>query len=154
MNKLAKDIEEDPNFLYQRPPLINLIKGEYICYAGTQRIKAAQLNGNAEIYCLIEENVPKRIQNKRMLIDNLHRGKWDEDKLLDLDFDLLELKELGFKDFEISLFDNDDKEEPIDFSDSIEMQYKVEIDCVDEKDQETLFNRLTEEGYVCRVLTL
>jgi len=114
LNKLAKDIKEDPNFLYQRPPLINSKNGEYICYAGTQRIKAAKLNGNDTIYCLVEKNVSKKIQNKRMLVDNLHRGKWDEEKLLQLDFELLELKEFGFKDFEISLFDDIPEEIPND----------------------------------------
>ena len=114
LNKLAKDIKEDPNFLYQRPPLINLKNGDYLCYAGTQRIKAAQINNQTEIYCLIEENVSKKVQNKRMVIDNLHRGKWDEDKLLQLDFELLELKDFGFKDFEISLFNDFKEEEPTD----------------------------------------
>lgn len=156
LNKLAKDIKEDPNFLYQRPPLINFKNGEYLCYAGTQRIKAAQLNNQTEIYCLIEENVSKKIQNKRMLIDNLHRGEWDKDKLLDLDFDLIELKDFGFKDFEISLFDDvsNNDNEPTDLSDIIEFQYKIEIDCESEKDQEQLFNYLKEQGYSCRVLTL
>lgn len=114
LNKLAKDIKEDPNFLIQRPPLINFINGEYICYAGTQRIKAAQINNQTEIYCLIEENVSKKIQNKRMIIDNLHRGKWDEEKLLQFDFDIIELKDLGFKDFEVSLFDDIPEEMPLD----------------------------------------
>lgn len=114
LNKLAKDIKEDPNFLIQRPPLINFINGEYICYAGTQRIKAAQINNQTEIYCLIEENVSKKIQNKRMIIDNLHRGKWDEEKLLQFDFDIIELKDLGFKDFEVSLFDDIPEEIPLD----------------------------------------
>ena len=116
LNKLAKDIKEDPNFLYQRPPLINLIKGEHICYAGTQRIKAAVINGATEIYCLVEQNVSKKIQNKLMVVDNLHRGKWDEEKLLQLDFELLELKDFGFKDFEISIFEDIPEEIPHDLT--------------------------------------
>jgi len=114
LNKLAKDIKEDPNFLLQRPPLINFKNGEYICYAGTQRIKAAQINNQTEVYCLIEENVSNKIQNKRMIIDNLHRGKWDEEKLLQFDFDIIELKDFGFKDFEVSLFDDIPEEIPND----------------------------------------
>jgi ParB-like chromosome segregation protein Spo0J len=88
LQKLADDIKADPTYLLQRPPLINLVKGKYYCYAGTQRIKASILNGETEIECFVEKDVPKKVQDKRMLVDNLHRGQWDEAKLLDLGFEV------------------------------------------------------------------
>lgn len=104
LQKLANDIKDDPNYLKQRPPLLNCINGKYYCYAGTQRIKASVLNGEIEIDCFVENDVSKKLQDKRMLVDNLHRGQWDEAKLLELDFELSEMKEFGFNDFEVSIF--------------------------------------------------
>lgn len=33
-DKLKNDIEKDTEYLKQRPPLLNLLKGKYYCYAG------------------------------------------------------------------------------------------------------------------------
>lgn len=41
-----------------------------------------------------------------------------------------------------------------DLSDDIDVIYKVEITCINEKEQEQLFNEFTDKGYECRVLTL
>lgn len=115
LQKLAKDIESDPTFLHQRPSLINLVDGKYICYAGSQRIKAQKLLGYKTAICFVQENVPDKLQNERMLKDNLHRGVWNQDKLLDLDFELFELKEFGFEDFQLNVFTDDVELEEDDF---------------------------------------
>jgi hypothetical protein len=114
LQKLADDIKSDPTYLLQRPPLVNFTNSNYYCYAGTQRIKASVLNGETEIDCFIENDVPKKVQDKRMLIDNLHRGQWDETKLLDLGFELDEMKDFGFNDFEVSIFT--EVQEPINLT--------------------------------------
>lgn len=41
-----------------------------------------------------------------------------------------------------------------DLSEEIQVEYKIEVDCIDESQQEKLFNELTEKGYQCRILTL
>lgn len=89
--KLQQDIKKDPLFLKQRPPLINHISEEnrFVCYAGTQRAKAAQANGEQKIWCWIEVDVPREVQDQRMLKDNLHSGKWDWDKLKGFDVNFL-----------------------------------------------------------------
>lgn len=43
---------------------------------------------------------------------------------------------------------------PKDLSDQIETEYLLEITCKDEKHQEEMYNKLTKEGFKCRVLTL
>ena len=63
------------------------------------------------------------------------------------------LKDWGFESFEFGESYDDDS--PIDdLSDSIEMQYKLEISLSDESEQEKLYNELTQKGYSCRILTL
>lgn len=103
--KLCSDIKDDPNFLIQRPPLINLIDQKYYCYAGTQRVKACRKLNYETIKCFVEEDVPERVQNERMLKDNLHRGIWDEDKFDDLGFEISELEEFGLEGF-TGIFDD------------------------------------------------
>lgn len=112
LEKLREDIQKDSAFLAQRPPLINLEDGNYYCYAGTQRVKASMLNGAKEITCFIEENVDLKVQKERMVKDNLHRGKWDKDKLIDLDFTDFELQNFGFDEISINLFDEQELEYP------------------------------------------
>jgi DNA modification methylase len=92
---LCDDIKNDPNFLKQRPPLINLVKGRRVCYAGTQRTKAARELGYTQLSCWVEENVPEELQHERMLKDNLHRGQWDFELLKE--FDPAFLHEVGFQ---------------------------------------------------------
>lgn len=89
--KLCQDIKNVPHFLIQRPPLVNHITtdGRYICYAGNQRTKAAAECGYTELQVWVEENVPKKLQDDRMLKDNLHRGEWDLTKLLAFDTNTL-----------------------------------------------------------------
>lgn len=107
INKLCEDLKSDPTFLIQRPPLINLTNGKYYCYAGTQRIKAAQKCGYKKLQCFVEPDVPKEVQDKRMILDNTHRGEWNYELLVEnFDFTLDELKTLGVPDFEISLNDS------------------------------------------------
>lgn len=108
LEKLADDLENDPTFLHQRPSLINKVNDKFYCYAGTQRIKAQKLLGKEKAICFVEENVPEHLQKQRMLKDNLHRGKWDEEKLLELDFEIPELLDIGFDEMDLNIFKEDD----------------------------------------------
>jgi hypothetical protein len=51
-------------------------------------------------------------------------------------------------------FDGRSDKEQKDLSDSIETSFKIEVECVSEREQEKLFNDLNDKGYKCRVLTL
>lgn len=46
------------------------------------------------------------------------------------------------------------KAEEKDLSDNIELSYRLEITCVNETEQEQMFNELSERGFVCKILTL
>lgn len=83
---------------------------------------------------------------------NKNTGEFDFDMLANY-FDMDALKDWGFESFEFGESYDDDS--PIDdLSDSIEMQYKLEISLSDESEQENLYNELTQKGYSCRILTL
>lgn len=103
LKALCRDIEADKQYLEQRPSLINFKDGRYICYAGQQRIKAQRLLGYKTAPVFIEHDVPEEVQNKRMVVDNTHRGEWDIKALQEnFNFTIDELKDFGLKTTDIN----------------------------------------------------
>jgi hypothetical protein len=41
-----------------------------------------------------------------------------------------------------------------DLSNDTKTEYCIEVVCIDEKQQEEIYNELTKKGFICRVLTL
>jgi len=54
---------------------------------------------------------------------------------------------------DLPMFDNENKEQT-DLSDSIEIGFKIEINCIDENEQKLLYNELIKRNIECRLLTL
>ena len=86
--------------------------------------------------------------------DNQQRGRNDWDALAN-EWDDEELREW---DVDILNFDEDvenlEQGDMTDLSDKIQNEFKIEISCDDEQQQQDLYNKLIEEGYECRILTL
>ena len=58
-------------------------------------------------------------------------------------------------DFELKGEENGTAEEALkDLSDNITTSFKLEVTLNNESEQESLYNKLIGEGYVCRILTL
>lgn len=76
-----------------------------------------------------------------------------------INLDLEKIQEVAVEEYQIDVEElgveiiGNEKEQK-DLSDSIEVSFKIEIECISENDQEKLFNELTKKGYKCRVLTL
>lgn len=91
-------------------------------------------------------------QKEFIIKDNAAFGEWDMDCLAN-GWDMQELAEYG-----VDLFENDEwneeKKEEVDLSDDLVEEFKIEITCKDEVEQEKLYNRLKGEGLECRILTL
>ena len=68
--------------------------------------------------------------------------------LLQVDFPTIELEEMGID------IPNIEEKEQKDISDNLKEQYEVVVECSDEYEQEEIFNKLTEMGLKCRLLTL
>lgn len=86
-------------------------------------------------------------RRKLALADNAASdlSDWDED-LLRADWTKEALAEFGVKLPEMK--------EKLDISENIQQSYRIEITLSCEREQEDLYNRLTSEGYECRILTL
>ncbi len=95
MQKLCDSIKSDPQFLYNRPVLVNLRDGKYIVYAGNQRVRAARQLKMKDIPCIIEKDLDEDLVRKRVIKDNKTYGDFDFDMLAN-EFDIDDLLEAGF----------------------------------------------------------
>lgn len=95
-------------------------------------------------------------EEKREFIikDNSSFGAWDWDVLAN-EWEPEQLEDWGVDVWEVnSDVDDDGKKKEIDLSDSVQFEYKLEIDCENEDKQQELYNEFTKKGYSCRILTL
>lgn len=84
--------------------------------------------------------------------DNVAYGEWDSDMLAN-EWDMEDLKDWGV-DIPVD-WGNETEKTINDKSDKLNVNgYKIEIELENEEQQEQLYNKLTEEGYQCRILTL
>lgn len=132
--------------------------------AGNKTHKNAEALGMDDVI-IVETDGTKLVAVKRTDVD-LDTKKGREMALadnatvkVDLDWDTEELESVA-EDFDIALDEWDVELEetqtphPTDISDNFQFEYKVEVACIDEREQEKLYNEMKERGYECRILTL
>ena len=150
--KQYKDLKESiEKFGLVDPIIVNeyFVENYYVVIGGHQRLKICKELGYKDIDCIVLE-LNKEEERELNIRLNKSGGEFDMDILAN-EFDVEELKDWGFKEIELGL--NIDKI-PEDLSDKLELQYKIEVEVTSEKEQEKLYNQLTKDGYVCRILTL
>lgn len=96
MSKLCKSIQEDPDFLFKRPVLVNLTEGKNIVYAGNQRVRAAKQLKMEAIPCIVDKDIPEDLMKMRVLKDNKTFGEFDFDMLAN-EWDIEALLNCGFE---------------------------------------------------------
>ena len=126
-----------------------IINSDNTVVGGHQRLRIMRELG-AEYVPTVRVNLSKQDEMELNIRLNKNSGEFDLDVLAN-NFEVDELKDWGFKDIELGF--NIDKL-PNDLSDKLELQYKIEVDVTSEKEQEKLYNDLTNKGYTCRILTL
>lgn len=144
--KLVKSIQEFPQMLELRPIVVdenNIILG------GNMRYKACIEAGLKEVYILKAEDLTEQQKDEFIVKDNVGFGEWDWDILAN-EWDTEKLQDWGL---DLPIF-KDDENELKDLSSTIDNLYRIEIICKDEEHQENSYNKLIEEGYECRLLTL
>ena len=143
-NDLKKSIER---FGLVDPIIIN--KNGNVVVGGHQRLKICKELKHTEIDCVVLD-LNKEEERELNIRLNKNTGDFDMDILAN-EFDIDELTDWGFKHIDLDL--NIDKIQK-DLSDKIELQYKIEVEVISEKEQEILYKDLTKKGYICRILTL
>ena len=149
--KLVKSIQDDPEMLNLREVIAYDNNGELIVICGNMRLKACQEVGIKEIPTKILPQSTSIEKLKAYTIkDNVGFGEHNWDELANSwDVDLLTEWGLDIPNFDIA-----EEQEIKDLSDKLKSEFKIEIICKDEEEQEKTYNKLIEQNYECRLLTL
>lgn len=110
---------------------------------------------NPSVEIVDASNLSESEKKQFIIKDNVSFGNWDFDVLAN-NWDDFSLQDWGIDFWDKHTIDEDIREEkvPKDITDTIETEYRLEIVCDSEREQEQLYNELTAKGYICRVLTL
>ncbi|QDP48276.1 MAG: hypothetical protein Unbinned585contig1001_46 [Prokaryotic dsDNA virus sp.] len=145
--KQYKDLKESIERFDLVDPII--INKDFTIIGGHQRYKICKELKHKEIDCVVLD-LSKEEERELNIRLNKSGGEFDMDVLAN-EFNIDDLVDWGFKHIDLGL--NVDKIQQ-DLSDKIDLQYKIEVEVISEKEQEELFNDLTKKGYICRILTL
>lgn len=154
--KLKKSISEFPEMMEKRPIVcVTDADGKLYPLGGNMRLKALQELGYKEIsdnWILLADEWTEEQRREFVIKDNVGFGEWDWEELANA-WDSEKLEEWGL---DVPDFGTDEilDEEQKDLSSSIESLFRIEVICKDEEHQEKVYNKLIEQGYECRLLTL
>ena len=148
---VANSIKE---FGFQQPIVIDK---NGVIVAGNTRYKASKKLGLEKVPCIIADDLTDEQIKAYRLADNKvsELAEWDID-LLDEELD--DIFNIDMSDFGFDL--TEEEEEPTapterkDLSDKVGETYEVIVECVNEIEQEQIYDKLIGDGYSCRVLTL
>jgi ParB-like chromosome segregation protein Spo0J len=143
--KLVQSIKDFPEMLDIRPIVVN---SDMVILGGNMRLKACKEAGLKEVSIIIANNLTEEQQREFLIKDNVSGGEWDFE-MLGNEWDVEQLEDWGL-DLPSFLEETEQK----DLSSTIHNLYRIEIICKDEEHQENSYNKLIEEGYECRLLTL
>lgn len=151
VKNIAKSIEK---YGFVQPIVID--KNNEIIIGHGRYMAGGDILGMETVPCVRAENLTdKQIRELRILDNKLNESDWDIDNLK------LDLDDLDFSDFDIDFkiksiddFDNFTEDNRKDLSDDVHSTFEVIVECVNELEQEKIFNQLQSEGLSCRVLTL
>ena len=151
--KLVQSIKDFPEMMEKRPMVcVTDVDKKIYPLGGNMRLKAIQELGHKEIpdtWVMLADSWTQEQRNEFTIKDNVGFGEWDWDSLAN-EWDSEKLDEWGL---DIPIF-KDDETELKDLSSTIDNLYRIEIVCKDEEHQENSYNKLIEQGYECRLLTL
>lgn len=146
VDAVANSIRE---FGFKVPVVIDK-DGVIVC--GHTRYKAAKKLCLKTVPCVVADDLTDEQIKAYRLADN------KVSELAEWDIDLLGEELDGIFDIDMSDFGFDlTEEEPPerdDLSDKVGETYEVIVECVNEIEQEQIYNKLIGDGYSCRVLTL
>lgn len=144
--KLVQSIKDFPKMLELRPIVVD---EDNVVLGGNMRLRALQELGIKEVPVLYANDLTEEQKKEFIIKDNVGFGEWEWDVLAN-EWDVDKLTEWGL---DIPIF-KDAEDELKDLSSEIDNLYRIEIVCKDEEHQENTYNKLIEQGYECRLLTL
>jgi ParB-like chromosome segregation protein Spo0J len=117
---------------------------------GNMRLKACIEAGLKDVPVKQAKDLTEEQKKEFIIKDNVAFGEHNWDELAN-SWNVEELTDWGL---DIPNFDVIDEKEQIDLSDKLKSEFKIEIICKSEEEQEQTYNKLIEQNYECRLLTL
>lgn len=147
---LTASLEE---FGFDIPIVVNQHKDrKNVIVGGHQRAKVAQEIGYEEVPAIFVSLTLEKEKQFNIRL-NKNGGEFDYEKL-DEFFAKDELVDWGFEEWEFPVDEIEEEKELNDISDDLTLEHKLEVSLKNENEQESLYNKLTQEGFKCRILTL
>ena len=134
-----------------------IIDKENVIVTGHTRLKAAEKLGLEKVPCIYADDLTEEQIKAFRIADNKvsEFSTWDLDKLnLELEDLNIDMSDFGFEDINIESDDDEFIGEPTETNFNYKEQYGVIVLCSNEEEQEKVYNRLTEEGYECKVVAV
>jgi ParB-like chromosome segregation protein Spo0J len=145
--KLVKSLQEFPEMLEKRPLVcVTDVDGKVYPLGGNMRLKAAQELGMKELPVTLADDWTQEQRQQFVIKDNIGYGEWDWDAIAN-EWDAEQLSEWG-----LDLPGFAPEKEIDDLSDTIKTEFRIEVICKDEEEQEKTYNKLIEQNYECRLL--
>lgn len=141
-----------------RQPLV--VDSKMVLVVGHTRLLAAKKMGLKEVPVHVAHDLTANEARAYRLMDNRtsDHADWEKTTLfeeleqLTLADPELDITFLGFGDFDFEL-PKDSEVEPLK-EEKFKSIFEIVVECESEEDQEHIYNRLTEEGLKCRVLSM
>ncbi len=145
INNVAESIKK---YGFVQPVVID--KDGVIVIGHCRALAAKKLGLNSVPCVCVDDLTPEQVNALRIVDNKTNESDWDFDLLLE-EIDNIDLD--GFE-FDWELESAEDK--IITERDEVDLkeEFSVIIDCTNEEECERVYNKLTGEGYICRVSTL
>lgn len=155
VDRTRRSIEEDPDFMDDRPLLVVPKGHKFIVFAGNLRLtacKALDWKGAPVVIYHEESEDDRDTIIRRAMKDNGSFGSWDYDTLAN------EWGDLPLTDWGVPAWDFQEKRELKEKSTGelnlgdINVSYEIQVSCEDLESQLALIKELDERGYKCKSL--
>lgn len=137
-----------------------VIDSNRVIISGHTRLEAAKSLGMAEVPCIVADDLTEAQAKALRLADNkvAEFSEWEMNLLGGELGELAEISDIDMGDFGFDLSDLDNlgmddeenAEKGVDLSDT----YQIIVECESETEQQKFFEKLSGEGYRCRLSTL
>lgn len=148
MECLKESLQSIPEYFEAHPIVMSNRTGKWVVIDGNQRMEAARQLGWEEVPVALMSGLTEEKEREIIIRANVNNGEWDMELLKEWDKEQLE-------DWGVDVeWEEENQQSQKDLSDELNFDYKLEITCNDEVEQQSLFNEFQERGIVCRILTL
>lgn len=149
IDKVASSIKE---FGFKQPLVLDK---DNVIVVGHTRFEAAKKLGYIEVPCIIADDLTDSQIKAYRLADNkvAESSEWNLDKL---ELELEELKDIGenMEEYGFLKLQEESEEYIEDQEETIKEKFELLIECENEIDLQEKYEKLSKEGYQCKISTL